>query len=193
MIAKKISNWLIKQGAIEEEESKLYEYAVKTLIYLVSPFFIALFVGSLFGKIQEAIIMIVPYLLLRIFAGGFHMKTLKGCLMVSVTLFAAVFSIGLFELRIVTCGILIVFCTISIIIFSPIESSQKRLCKNKKKQYKQTASILAGSVAATIIVMLCCGCKYYAQYVLLGMFLVTILQWLNVIQKMRKKFSITTD
>lgn len=90
----KITDWLIKSNVIQAEDRDLYDYACRSLAFLFAPFVIALVVGMVFRMVAEALLMAVPYVVLRSFCGGFHLKSIKLCLVVSTLSYLAIFSIG---------------------------------------------------------------------------------------------------
>lgn len=73
----KITDWLIKSNVIQAEDRDLYDYACRSLVFLFAPFVIALVVGMVFRMVAEALLMAVPYVVLRSFCGGFHLKVLN--------------------------------------------------------------------------------------------------------------------
>ena len=72
----KIVEWLINHDAIESDDKELYEYALYSLWLLVTPLFLAIIVGLCFGRIKEGIVIVIPFMLLRKFSGGYHAKHL---------------------------------------------------------------------------------------------------------------------
>lgn len=90
----KITDWLIRSNVIQAEDRDLYDYACSSLVFLLAPFVIALVVGMVFRMVAEALLMAVPYVVLRSFCGGFHLKSIKLCLVVSTLSYLAIFSIG---------------------------------------------------------------------------------------------------
>lgn len=82
----KIVEWLINHDAIESDDKELYEYALYSLWLLVTPLFLAIIVGLCFGRIKEGIVIVIPFMLLRKFSGGYHAKHLWICLTSSTLL-----------------------------------------------------------------------------------------------------------
>ena len=85
----KITDWLIKSNVIQAEDRDLYDYACRSLVFLFAPFVIALVAGMVFRMVAEALLMAVPYVVLRSFCGGFHLKSIKLCLVVSTLSYLA--------------------------------------------------------------------------------------------------------
>ena len=75
-----------RHNAIHEEEKELYEYALHSAVLLILPLFLAGTIGFCFGSIRTGIIVVIPFMILRKFSGGYHAKKLSHCLMGSVML-----------------------------------------------------------------------------------------------------------
>ena len=69
---KLIINWLIKSKAIKDNERELYEYALYSIVLLLSPAFISIAIGCIMGIPINGVLMVIPFLFLRKFSGGFH-------------------------------------------------------------------------------------------------------------------------
>ena len=68
----KITDWLIKCGAIPETDRELYEYAIYSILLSLSPMLLALAIGALFGSAVQGVLTITPFVILRKFSGGYH-------------------------------------------------------------------------------------------------------------------------
>ena len=71
-MSEKIANWLIGQKAISSDEREVYAYAVHCLFSLIYPIAFAFVLGIIFGMVMEAIVMIIPFMIIRKFSGGYH-------------------------------------------------------------------------------------------------------------------------
>lgn len=127
-----IITWLICQQAIQERDRELYTYALYNMVLLIIPLGLAVMFGWIIGNIRQAIVMIIPFMMLRKFSGGFHAKTPLRCMAISSFLLFLCIKI-IFEL---SCNwkLLIVTAIMggSLIIFSPVDLQKRRLENNKK-------------------------------------------------------------
>ena len=78
-----LTDWLTESGAIGDKEKELYSYATLSAILMVFPLVLASIIGLFFGYIKYSIIVVLPFMLLRKFSGGFHAKHLWICLLSS--------------------------------------------------------------------------------------------------------------
>lgn len=69
--------WLVKYQVIEEQEKELYCYAMESYILFWSPVIFALLLGIIMGKVKESIFVIIPFMIIRKYSGGYHAKHLS--------------------------------------------------------------------------------------------------------------------
>ena len=130
-IRNSIINWLIKNSAISEENRELYEYAVYSAELLVLPVIMAIVIGWLSGSTVNGIMLIIPFMFLKKYSGGYHAKKLSICMIISTILLTAMIKMSICDIKpaymyITTCIAFIELC-----IVSPIQSDNKIL--NEKR------------------------------------------------------------
>ena len=82
--AKKLTQWLIENEAIEEADKELYEYALYSIGITISPLVIVLIFGLWLGVPIEGVTMVLPFMCIRKYSGGYHAKKQKPVLSVPV-------------------------------------------------------------------------------------------------------------
>lgn len=145
-LAKSVTKWLLKAGAISHNDVALYEYAVYTFFFSMLPLTVSLCLGALLHMFFEALLMILPFVLIRKFSGGFHLKSSRVCFFVS-SLFLAL-SIEFIKLVLthksfLFCSILAVISTFIIIVLSPIDSDERKLSLAEQKLFKKVSILLS--------------------------------------------------
>ena len=122
---KLIINWLIKSKAIKDDERELYEYALYSIVLLLSPAFISIAIGCIMGIPINGVLMVIPFLFLRKFSGGFHAKHACTCF-VGSSILVTVF---LWISTKINSGLLLYMVTaisvVGLCIFSPIQSDNR--------------------------------------------------------------------
>lgn len=58
-----------KSKAIKDDERELYEYALYSIVLLLSPAFISIAIGCIMGIPINGVLMVIPFLFLRKFSG----------------------------------------------------------------------------------------------------------------------------
>lgn len=145
-----IVDWLIKYDAIEGTEKEIYSYAIYSLFLSVSPLFLALVLGVLMGSMRQSIIIVIPFMIIRKYSGGYHKKSFWSCLLCSSLLLLLCIKLSLY------CKygwLLVVFTTISaisLIIFSPIDNDNRPLSKDDVIHFKQVITFI-------VVIMLLIG------------------------------------
>lgn len=171
-----IITWLICQQAIQERDRELYTYALYNMVLLIIPLGLAVMFGWIIGNIRQAIVMIIPFMMLRKFSGGFHAKTPLRCMAISSFLLFLCIKI-IFEL---SCNwkLLIVTAIMggSLIIFSPVDSQKRRLEKQRKEQYRKVVCEFVMFFLILIFILWKLNAQKYAVSIAVGIWLSAGLQ-----------------
>ena len=153
-----ISDWLLKEGAVESSEKGLFEYAAYSLFFGFLPVIIIIVLGSAFSMLYEGLMMIVPFMLIRKFSGGYHLNSPIACFFTSTTILAGALILVAFitnrsnTVHILS-GVTLAACT-SIFFCSPIDSSARRLSEKEKKVFRYVARTMV-LIAVTVYFVLC--------------------------------------
>lgn len=138
-----ITNWLIQSELKKESERELYEYAVYSVLLTMSPIFLAITVGFLFGCIWRSVLIILPFVAIRKFSGGYHAKRAVTCFVSSSLLLILCIILSFY----IQCGwILMSFsagATASLVCFSPIDNVNRLLNQEEKARYKKSTMLIA--------------------------------------------------
>ena len=122
-------------------------------------------------KVLEGIVLIIPFMAIRKFGGGYHAKKEWHCLVSSSLLLAlCVYLTGKIEYGMILNGFVIV-STISLIVFSPIDTENRRLNAEEKKSYKFFTCVLVLIVAVVYWMLVMCHAYNYAVCVAIGLML----------------------
>ena len=70
-----VVDWMIRQKVINEKEKELYGYALYSVGLLILPLLFAVGIGFILGSIKSGIALVVPFMILRKYSGGYHAKT----------------------------------------------------------------------------------------------------------------------
>lgn len=132
-----IINWLIKRKAIKDDERELYEYALNSIVLLLSPAIISITIGCIMGIPVNGIFMVMPFLFLRKFSGGYHARHAWTCfagssMLVIVFLWISTKTNSGIFLYMVT-----IISIIEICIFSPIQSDNRSISEKEKHIYRK--------------------------------------------------------
>lgn len=143
--AKVITGWLIDNDAIKKEDEELYIYAVSNFVLTLIPVVSVLVFANLIGHLLEGLFMIIPFLVIRKFSGGFHFRSAVLCMVTSITvlILLLIFTVRIALLPVFDIGI--VLSVISLSLNSPIDSEARRLDEEEISHFKRTAALIAVS------------------------------------------------
>ena len=188
----KIVEWLINHDAIKSEDKELYEYALYSLWLLATPLFLAIIIGGCLGGVKEGIIIVIPFMLIRKFSGGYHAKHLWICLIGSTILLSLCILMSFYlECDWKLAGITII-AGIGMGYFSPIDHENKRLNDKEKKLYKKATIILVGMSWIALLLQLL-GKETWAVCISIGIMMTAGLQYPVVLKKYWKIFEMTKN
>ena len=140
------AKWLLQAGAISASDVELYEYSIYSFLFTLCPLGLVLIISVLLHMVVEGILLIIPFILIRKFCGGFHFQSSVLCGIVS-TLVLTAFLLGI-RLVLDTEGygwwcVALLLSMAQVNIFSPIDSEGRRLTQNEKKVFKKITTALS--------------------------------------------------
>lgn len=179
IVSEAITKWLEEEGAVSCNERQLFQYATYSLLFGLSPIGIVLILGLCFNMVPEGIILIIPFMLLRKFSGGFHLKSSGLCLTVTTGILAL--SMGLIKYiastgKVELLSILVSLSIISLCAFSPIENQARKLTDKERSVFRMVTRCLAIVLFALYTFLLHRVSIHYVAAYGVGILLVGLLQ-----------------
>ena len=180
-----IITWLIQHGAVEEEDRELYEYAAYSLLITLSPLLIIIVMGSFMGMVMESVVLVMPFMVIRKFSGGYHAKDGWTCFIGS----CAVLFLCVVLASHITCNIVLGFVVLgavtSLCICSPIDSDNRRLSSEEKSRYKRVTCFIAVICSLLYFLLWMAKSDTYAVCIAVGLVLPAGLQLPCILQRFR--------
>lgn len=137
-----VVDWMIQNNTIDEAERDLYKYAICSLFFEFSPLLLAVVIGVGIGCVDRAIVLVVPFMVLRKFSGGYHSQHLWSCMIESSLLLLLCIALTKHvKVDWVLIGTTII-ASVNLMIFSPIDNENRQLAYNEKATYKKMTIIL---------------------------------------------------
>ena len=140
----KVVDWLYnlqsRWGILKEEDRSLYEYAYRLLLSRILIYSIIIALGIITGNWLEMFSFLLPFVILRQYVGGIHLKRSVSCICVSGFL---IFICGKYlainsELGITFCIVWLIAIAV-IFLLSPVDTGHKRLDEKERKVYGKSA------------------------------------------------------
>lgn len=188
-LADRMVDWLIAQEAVAEEDRDLYGYAVECSLMTIVPLLLAILVGGIMRELSTGVILILPFMLLRKFSGGYHAKHMETCLFCSSGLLVICILIAAQITYSWQLCVGMLLGAVWLFLFSPIDSESRRLDHEEKKRYRYAAGILATAVCVISVLLKKCGAERFAVCMAMGLFLTVTLQIPCVLQRVFKKIA----
>lgn len=155
-LASSVAKWLEHENTISSEKHELFTYAVYSLLFGLLPVFLVMVLGFAFGMMQEGFIMILPFMLVRKFSGGYHLNSSKLCIIFST----AVLALALTVTKIMINGghteilsLLVLASVVSLCAFSPIDNAARKLTEREKQLFHKITCVLATGFMALYLIM----------------------------------------
>ena len=174
-----IVKWLLHAGAISENDRELYEYAAYSLLFSLLPLILIMLLGCASGMLLEGVLMIVPFILVRKFSGGFHLQSPGVCFVSSLLLLSAfLFLIRLVRMKqsFILLSCLAVASTLQLFFCSPIDNEARKLNEKERAAFKKVARIMSLLFLAIYIALLSFGQSRFAVPIGAGLILTALLQ-----------------
>lgn len=179
-ISVKLVKWLLKTRAISPEKKELYEFAIYSFLFSTFPLTVVMCIGAILHMIGEGILMILPFIFIRKFSGGYHLKSPAICTISSIMLlflFLVIIRVVLVKEQIFIFSIIVVISAISIFFNSPIDSEERQLSTYEKKVFRKICRTILTVFIAIYALMLFSHKYQWAIPVGAGIVLTAILQF----------------
>ncbi len=140
-----LTEFAIKNAMIEREEREFYEYAYTLLVSYLITWGTFLAIGALLRCFFPALLYMLSFSALRMYAGGVHAASYERCYWLSTGIFVAVILFGRWATIHMSLGwMTISFFVSAILIFflSPMEDANKPLDKQEQMCYQKITRVI---------------------------------------------------
>lgn len=153
-----IVQFMLKHGIIEAEDAEIYQFGFNQLMFIAINLTTTVIIGIVFSMLFESVIFLVSYMVVRVYAGGYHAKTQFRCYIIS-SIFIVLALMGVEYIIWEGFASIIAITIASMVIFklSPVETKNKPLDEIETKIYKaKSRQRIVG------IYVLCIAAKFLA-------------------------------
>ena len=187
-IADRISEEMLHEGLILEEDRELYQYGFFLLISRGIFFVIAGIAGALVGNLWDSIFFYILFSLLRGYAGGLHADREAVCLFsTTASLFLAtkiIFCLRRSNYVILSCGVLVV-CSALVLLIAPLDSDSKPLGESEMRHYRKVTRLLTLLMNLSSFVWLMAG---YPQFLFISCVVTGVEAVLLILGKAKRRW-----
>ena len=182
-LSEKITDYIIKSGAISGESYEIYQYGFQIGLEMGSCFLVSLGIALYLYMIPQFFVFTGVFMLLRTYVGGLHLNSYLGCFICSIAVqtitllinstYAIVFPVAW--------GIILI-STVLILKNAPVENINRELDAEEKKHCKEVtmkilASVLIFSIGCTVV-----GLDSIVSLISMTMLIVSISQYIGMIK-----------
>ena len=184
-ISNHLIDWLIREDTLQPADRELYVYLCILFSICMDTAISFIYYQCMYRKTAKALLLILPFMTIRKFSGGFHAKTARVCLIISCTLLSGFMYLAIHISTCLALYIVLALASISLMINSPIVSPQRPATLDEQKHFRNVviaAMILYNSI---ILLLSCTGFSHWAVCLALGLILSAALQIPCIISKMK--------
>ena len=174
-----IAKWLLHAGAISESDRELYEYAAYSFLFSLLPLCLIVILGCITGMVIEGLLMILPFMLIRKFSGGFHLKSPGICLVSSTLLLSAflfIIRLVIDEQQMILFSCFVIASALQIFLCSPIDNDARKLNEKERLVFQKIARNMSTMFLVVYILLLLLGQLRFSVPVGAGILLTAFLQ-----------------
>ncbi|MBD5473794.1 MAG: accessory gene regulator B family protein [Lachnospiraceae bacterium] len=186
MIRKKIINAFLKKYNVRDEDAVILEYGLSKMFMFLEDVVFTLVLGYLLGIIIESIVFQTLFILLRMYAGGYHSETEEKCKIYS----ALVTVSSLVLIKFLPDGtwlsfLFILAASALISILAPVEAVKKPLSDAERKIYCKRAVIITVIADVILAFDLILGGSIFYKPIMVGLYGVCIFMVIGKISNKR--------
>lgn len=134
---------MIHAGTIEKEDEAIYIFGLHQGIMLLLNLLTTLMIGLIFGMVWESLFLLLVYIPIRSYAGGYHARTELQCYILSVVMIVSMlWIVKSFSGEILLNFIMFVIGVVSILFLAPLGDKNKPLDDMEQIVYRKRARIL---------------------------------------------------
>lgn len=183
-----IADWLISCKVVEETDKELYGYAVHSILLSLSPLALAIGFGVCMGCVRQSVMIIMPFVIIRKFSGGYHTKHAWLCLIWSCLLLLLCITMSFYIKCGWTTAVITVGSAVSLVCFSPIDNENRVLDQEEYSRYKRITAVLVIMFLCIDTLLFVCQLYTYSICNSIGIVLSAGLQFPCIFKKIMKKF-----
>lgn len=137
-IAKGLTDYVIHNGVVKEEERELYEFGFLIALEMALSMIICFFIAFVLHMVLEGILFFIIFIPLRSYAGGLHLEKYSCCLALSCIIFSFVLLIAKFG-EFSACGLFAILLGLELLVYFlyPVENINRQVEAEENVYFKR--------------------------------------------------------
>lgn len=182
-----MADWLANHDAIKSDDKELYKYALYSIFLSLLPLLLAVGFGISMRCVGQSVMIIIPFVILRKFSGGYHAKHSWTCMTGSCLLLLLCIRLSFHIQYGWTSVSVAVVAGASLIYLSPIDNENRVLSDEEHHLYKWVTAVLVVILLLADVLFLLCGLHTCSSCISIGIILTSGLQYPCVLSKLRQR------
>ena len=182
-VSAKLTEKLISLKTIDYDDREIYEFGIQHIFITLLNLITVLIIGFLLQSTKEALVFIVAFVPLRIFAGGFHFSTPTKCYIFSSCFVAAVLlAMRYYSIPLHIYCLLYGMAGIVILVFSPVEDKNKPLDPIEKKVYRKRTIIVFAAESFILLIFYFAKIQFAVKSIMISTIALSLMILLGIIK-----------
>lgn len=178
----------VENGVIEKSEISIYQYGLKHLMLIPIYFLSYILIGIVTNNLLGLLLYLILFTAIRVFAGGFHMKSRYTCFVTTMGI-VGITSLILKEYQNfihIPGWIIVIGVSYAVIMrLAPVDN-EKRIFDESEKQFFRKITVIIVHIEAVLFGFFLIRNMYFVSFAILLAFIQeAILLWLGSIMKRR--------
>lgn len=152
-MTKHIIEYLIRQGAISQQNAVVYLYGLQSLLQAAACYGTMLFLAAVTHHVIDTILFLLIFLPIRKYAGGYHSSTPLRCFLLSIAAWAVIMTLCQFTYSPVLC----VVTALSVAIlwrFAPLPHHNNPLSEKRMREVTHIIRVILAVVVLCFIILM---------------------------------------
>jgi accessory gene regulator B len=174
-VVRAVAQKFIDNNIIKTDDVDIYIYGLQMMISGIVKFIGFILIAWTLGWIPEALVFIITFSSIRVYAGGYHADTYIKCFLITATAtFLSIFIVRTFfiDYMFPCTAILIILACSMIFKYAPVDTPNKRIAGDEIKVYRAKAirNMLLEILLIVIVLLLAPQWMFFCNIAAMAMF-----------------------
>lgn len=173
--------WMLASQAFPKEDAPLVSFGIIQGLRTMIEIILMLLTGLFMNLLWQGALVLIAFMPLRIYAGGYHARTPMQCAVKTWLLFFGILLLYRFAPGLLWVQILLLAITgLSLWKFAPVEHENKPLEKYEVIKYRKLAFGIYGAETVLFVLFRLLEAVGAARCIVLGMGMMLVVMWIGV-------------
>lgn len=173
--------WMLASQAFPKEDAPLVSFGIIQGLRTMIEIILMLLTGLFMNLLWQGALVLIAFMPLRIYAGGYHARTPMQCAVKTWLLFLGILLLYKFSPDLLCAQILLLAITgLSLWKFAPVEHENKPLEEYEVIKYRKLAFGIYGAETVLFVMLRLLGAAGAAKCIVLGMGMMLVVMWIGV-------------